>query len=370
MPTIVHPHDAFTGTDFAEEQTWAGTKDAYVGVPYRRNTIHQEWTTDPDSEEFGAFGAVKSAGYRQKRALGEIEVEARVDAPWFHRMAGNAFGEEKLTQDKWLDDSAATNVNTHWYLFNATRPSAASRKHVSGPTNAGSVEEATGLKSSGFRFEFPRDGGVPFFIFRYLGKQVSRLAESTNTIVTPVGSQVSGGRMLSNAQAFFKTGTFGGTVAARNVHGFSIDVNIPLVSDEAFLNDPTASLEPGVSGTRTVEFEIVASLEQGFFADGMPYEEYINAKFSQLDVILTTGTDIIANKPWGIRFNIPKVQWRLANDPIENAGEIILTLQGRAVESATATPNTGATDMRMGVAVKNDSTGDSDTYMSARTVHS
>jgi len=367
MPTIVHPHDAFTGTDLTEEQTWAGTPDTFVGVPYRRNTLKHEWTTDPESEEHGAFGAVKQAGYRQKRATGDVEIEARLDPKYFHFMLGNAFGEERLVQDKWVDDSAAVGANTHWYLFNPVRPSLRIRKHLSGPSNAGSAESYAGCKSAGFRFELPRDGGIPFWVFRYVARDASRLAESSNTIVTAVGAITSGSRMLSNAGAFFKTGA---SLASRNIYGFSIDVNIPLTPDEAYANNPAASLEPGITGNRTVDIEIVTAVEQTYFADGQPYDEFIDATFSAMDVILSTGVDIISGKPWAIRFNCPKVQWREGAAPIENSGQVILTLRGRAIENATTAPNTGVADLRCGVAVINTAAGDTDTYYTLRAVHS
>src|SRR3990172_4633303 len=130
MPNvIVHAHEPFSGVDLTEENGYAGAPDAFLGFAFLGETLHQEWTQDPQTEEIGAFGSVKTAGLRTKRTVGDLRGELRLDAKVSHFLLGNGFGEEKLLPDVWVDNAAAVGANTHVYLFNATRPSLRIRSH-------------------------------------------------------------------------------------------------------------------------------------------------------------------------------------------------------------------------------------------------
>lgn len=366
MPNVVvHAHEPYSGLDLTEEQTWGGTPDTFLGLAFLGETLHQEWTVDPQSEEIGAFGSIKTAGYRSKKTVGEIRFEPRMDGKAAGLVFGNAFGEEKLAADKWVDDTAAVGVNTHWWLWNTTRPSLCVRSHKSGKDTAGYISKFTGLKSAGFSYTFPQNG-IPFFTARFLGKEETRLTEAGNAIVTPLGTRVSTGRMLSNSYAIFKTDT--GYSYTLKVLGFTVNVDLPIESDEAYLNDPSEVLEPGLAGNRVTTCEIQTQLIQGFFADGTPYDEFIDAAFSSCNIILTTADTIITAKPYAMRWHFPNIMWTKGEGPINNKGAIKQTLAFQAIEGATTSPNTGVTDVRMATCCA--VADDSDTYWTTRAAHS
>lgn len=369
MPNVVvHAHEAYSGVDLTEEPTWGGTPDTYLGLAILGETLHTEYTVDPVSEEIGAFGGVKTAGYRSKKVTGDIRWEPRLDSKATHLLLGNMFCEEKLLQDVWVDNSAAVNVNTHCYLFNATRGNLNVRSHKSGKNTSGSGSVFAGLKCAGFQMSMPTNG-IPFMTAKFLGKSETKFAESGNEIVAPLGTRVSTGRMLSNPYAVFKTDT--GLSYTLKVMGFTIDVNLPLESDEAYLNDPTEVLEPGLSGNRTVTVNIDTQVSQGYFADGTPYDEFIDANFSSCNIILTTADNIITAKPYAMRWHFPSIMWTKAEAPINNKGALKQTLSFQAIEAATASPNTGLTDVRCLVAVAGTAGGDDlDTYFTSRITHS
>lgn len=365
-PTIIHSHDLATGVDMAEEASWAASPGAFRGVPILGETLHQEWELDPESQEFSAFGGRKAAGYKSKRVVGDVRCEARFDAPWFNILLANAFGEEKLVVDRWLDaDSAVTGSNIHIYRFNAARYSLQFQSHKSGPSTAGKLSNFAGCKCSGFAVEFPPDG-IPFFTFRYIGKAETLVDETTAPLVAPVGAKASSGRLLSNAQAYFKTGN---TLTALDIRGFSIDADLKLQSDRAYANDTTNVPEPGIVGNRAISGSITTALAQDFGGANKPKTEFLAGTASGLDLIFAHADDIGATgKKYGMRIQLPRITFEVVEDPIREAGEVTQTIRFVAYEGTTGVPSSATTDMRAIVAVSQ--ADDSDTYFSAEAVQS
>ena len=346
MPDIVFGTQAFTGFQIRDESAWGTGTGTWIDMPIISETLHTVYDQAPPSPEFGGVGAQISAGVLNSRVEGEIRFNARLDAPWFHYWLGHIFGEEDIVLETGLDGAAAVGGNTHWYRPNNTFRSLAARAWKSGPTNAGSWSEFSGLVVGQCRITWDAEGLLTFIVS--VTGRLETLAAVSGTLGVPAGALTTKVRWLTNAGANFQTGA---TLANRDILNFNILINRNVTAARAFLNAIDTPNQPGPTSNRIVTCDIGRHLQQDFAASGMPINEYLarigsKARIRIRDTALA-GTATV----YGMDIDFPSILWNAGDNSLKQPDAIPEGLTFQAIQGATAAPAQGDFDVRLGVYV-------------------
>ena len=343
---------------------------AGLRVPLLSETITVDQATLPESQEYGNLGGLESLDLGRRTISGQIQVEPRYESPWFiATLLAQIFGYEDFEADKYHDDTAAIGVNSHLFNFNAALGEGLAAnifKVGPGPLiTDGYIETVLGLLVTRMVWEQP-EGDRPKVTFDLLGKSVSVDIGVANVLnAVPSANAVKYRDLERTESKLF----FGATMQDLNVGGFRLTVDRKINPSAAFLNDPDVLTKPGVEATREITLEITSQLEQDYGAANKPTTEFLANALSQAHIVYASETDIISNKPYVIRFDLPKLRWTSVGNALSDPGVAPTTFTGRALVGAisdltsgkddyTAIPSGGSTDLRCTVSV--DVTSDSD----------
>lgn len=350
--TPIHGNDAWTAIELREESSYGTGAGSWLGVPILRETLHTEYDFAPDTPEFGLIGAVKAIDHLGSRVVGEVQFLARIEGAWFNILLGHLIGEEKYVADTYLDAVADAGGNSHWYLPNAAGRSMQFRIWKSGPASDGNWAIFSGCKIGSARIEFPA-GGIVSLTMSFVGDAETIAAISGNPAV-PAGDIVSSARWLSNTGASFQTGA---SLAAIDITSFAINVDNRIEGDPVFLNDLTATPEPGPRGNRIVTVDIGSLLIKEYADAGLPYKEFLDRTASKCQIWLTD-TALASTNPYTLMFDFPNIVWQQGQAAVSEAGVPPTSYRFQAIEGATASPAHGDYDWRVGVFVNDADDGD------------
>lgn len=361
MVEVVRGHDSLSGLMLQLAGTWGVDPASWdangLRVPLLSETITVDQATLPESQEYGNLGGLESLDLGRRTISGQIQVEPRYESPWFIGcLLAQIFGYEDFEADKWHDESAAIGVNSHLFNFNAALGEGLAAnifKAGPGPITSGYVETVLGLLVTRMVWEQP-EGDRPRVTFDLLGKSVSVDIGVANVLNAVPSANAVKYRDLERTESML---FFGATMQALNVSGFRLTVDRKIQPSAAFLNDPDVLTKPGVEGTREITLEITSQLEQDYGAAFKPTTEFLANTLSQAHIVYASETDIIADKPYVIRFDLPEMRWTSIGNALSDPGVAPTTFTARATvgtiaglssgkDDYTSIPSGGSTDLR------------------------
>ncbi len=352
MSPVIQGFGAFTGFQLIEETAW-GTPfvGSWLDAPIIAETHRTEFQFAPSSPEFGDTGAETSVSHVSKSVVGELRFNGRLDARWFNILMAHIMG----TEDKYIDfhvdgsTGGVGNYMTHWYLPSNQGRSLAFRVWKSGNDGSGKWAEFRGCEVTTARIEWQADGLLQFTV-AFIGKE-EVLANVSGSLAAPTGTVLTDPRWASNVAA----GLFvGATPAALNFRGFVVNINRNVTAVPSFANDIDTANQPGPTGKRQVQLDITSFLEQDYANSNKPYLEYINKTDSTCRIKLhdTDATD--DSGVYSMHIDMPAGTWVAGDTAIKEASSNPSAFSYRAKKAATAAPDTGQTDIRIGIEGKGD----------------
>lgn len=302
-------------------------------VPFRAEDLHYETDVFPDSEEFTGLGGLTSIDLGRRVVLGSLTVEPAYNPDWFWMLFGMVWGYENLVADFniWDDTTGVANCNTHvWSPGSATR-SLAMRifKAGAGPLDASHwYDTILGLKVTRMLWEQPA-GDRARVTFDFVGKSITTAATTGLTPDTlPAGIAKLKAKDLSRTNsAIF----FGGTLAALNIKGFTLEIDKRIEPADNFINDLLTLDEPDIVGTRAVTLTVDTDLETDYNATGKPWTEFLAQTTSSAVLAYESEIEIgSTGENFQIRFDLPALTWTDVRPNIRQAGVQPMTLTARA----------------------------------------
>jgi len=347
MSPVIQGFGAFTGFQLQEETAW-GTPfvGTWLDAPIIAETHRTEFQFAPPSPEFGDTGAETSVSHVSKNVVGELRFNARLDARWFNILVAHVMG----TEDKYIDfhvDGSTGGIGdymTHWYLPSNQGRSLAFRVWKSGNDDTGKWAQFVGCIVTSARIEWQADGLLQWTV-AFVGKEET-LANITGTLVAPTGAVLTDPRWASNTGA----GLFvGASQTEVNFRGFVVNINRNVTAVPSFANDIDTANQPGPTAKRNVQVDITSLLEQDYASSNKPYLEYINKVDSTLRIKLHD-TDATADSGvYSMHIDCPAGTWVAGDTAIKEASSNPSAFSYRAKKAATTGPDTGQTDIRIGI---------------------
>lgn len=346
---LVRSHDEFSGMMIQPETQWGvdpgNWNAAGIRVPLNSEELTLNQEPFPEQTEFGALGGITDVDLGGVDVTGSIVVDPRFEAKWYNMLLGQIFGAEDLVTDKWHDEAASTNGNTHIFNFTATPPiglSAVAWKL--GPTAGagdGFIETITGLKVARAIFDQP-EGDRMRLTVEFVGKGKSVLLNAgTETLAQLLGVQLIKPADHTRAASHFAVGA---TLNDLNFLGFTVTIDKRLEPSTAFTNDVTNKPEPGVVANRIVTLDVASQLEQDYHAEFKPSYEYKNKIKSQFVMVLAGENEVDTNQPYVFRLDCPAVRWTAAGDDFTAAGAPPTSATGRLLLGSAAALTSGYAD--------------------------
>jgi len=341
---LVYGSGPNTGIEISEESTWGvASTGTYYTLAIVTDSFHVERDSFTDVEEFGSYGGRESIETGRAFSTGEFTVIPRYDSVAWNILLAHAMGAEDVVTTTHIDRSGTSETNgaSHIYTFSSLPIGLTIRHYKSGDAPAGLREVYAGCIITGFTIEQP-EGDVMKMTFRFLAAKAAP-DQSGTLVTTGGGSRAFTARDLvydsstrklveikTGSQTYdYPTASVGDVLPIRS---FTVDVDKKVELGSNFITDPDTVDKPGITGTREVTLSLESYLERIATAStGYPYYEFLNNTNSAINIVFNDNLLVPSGTyPRGFRIDLPALTWETGEAPISDAGQINLSLTGRA----------------------------------------